>query len=210
MLERGARVTAVDPGAALARRLAERASGRDITVIVSAFEDVGLVEASFDLVASATAFHWVDAAVGAAKCAQYLRDGGWLAFWWTIWGDPDRPDPLHDALQPILRAKAPQLLHEEAGPRAYIRDLSARMTELDRSGAFGPVDHSVRRWQGRHAPVEVRRIFATFAAWLALDEPLRTELLDDVERLAREDFGGVVERPYQTVLYRAQRLPRSS
>jgi ubiquinone/menaquinone biosynthesis C-methylase UbiE len=88
LLDRGAQVTVVEPGDALARRLVERTSGRSIDFIVSVFEDVEFAEASFDLAASATAFHWVDLAVGLERCARFLRDGGWLALWWTFWGEP--------------------------------------------------------------------------------------------------------------------------
>src|SRR5205807_9052355 len=97
---------------------------------------------------SATAFHWVDISVGLTKCARALRDRGWLALWWTIWGDPDRPDGFNDALQPMLRAKAPHLLEEEAGPHAYVRDLAARAAEIDRAGCFSPVEHEILHWEG--------------------------------------------------------------
>lgn len=208
MLERGARITAVEPGAALARRLAERAAGRDVKVIVTAFEEADVPDAAFDLAVSATAFHWVDPVLGQSKCARALRDGGWLVLWWTIWGDHDRPDRLRDALRPILQLKAPHLLSEEAGPRAYLSDLDARMAEIGRIGTFGPVNREIRRWEGEHNPAEIRQILATFAGWIALPESLRTELLDDVERIVHENCGGTVTRPYQTVLYRTQRLPR--
>ena len=111
-------------------------------------------------------------------------------------------------LQPVLRAKAPHLLKREAGPQAYALDLAARVAEIDGVGAFGPVAREALRWDGHHDPVAIRRMFATFAAWIALPEPLRTELLDDVERLARDEFAGLVDRPYQTVFYLAQRLVR--
>ena len=208
MLQRGARVTAVEPGAALGNRLSERTVGLDVEVVVGRLEEVEVPEASFDLVASATAFHWVDPVIGLAKCARALRDRGWLALWWTIWGDPDRPDPFHDALLPILQTKAPHLLENQHGARAYIVDLAARTAEVERVGAFGPLKREVYRWDGRHDPAEIRRLFATFAAWIALSEPLRSELLGDVEQLASDEFGGVVHRPYLTVLYLAQRLPR--
>jgi SAM-dependent methyltransferase len=208
MLDRGARITAVEPGAALARRLSERTSGRPIDIIAATFEDADLPEDAFDMVASATAFHWVDISVGLPKCAHALRQGGWLALWWTIWGDPDRPDPFHDALRPILRAMAPELLDEDAGAPAYARDVAARAAWIGRLGAFGPVQHEVLRWQGVHDPASLRRMFGTFAAWIALPEGRRTELLDAAERVARHDFGGRVERPYQTLVYLAQRLPR--
>ena len=208
MLELGADVTAVEPGAALARRLIERTAGRKLQVIVSSFEEASLSEAAFDLVASATAFHWVDPTVGSAKCARVVRDHGWLALWWTIWGDPDRPDPFHDALQPVLEVHAPQLLDPAAGPRAYLQDLAARADRINATGAFGPISHEVLNWEGEHDPVGLRRLFATYAGWIALPELLQSELLSEVERLAREDFGGTVRRPYQTVLYLARRLPR--
>ena len=210
MLDRGARVTAVEPGPALAGRLVERCRGRAVEVVVSAFEEVEVPDAGFDLVAAATSFHWVDTSIGLSKCARALHDEGWLALWWTIWGDPARPDPFHEALQPILRAKAPQLLQEGAGPLAHALDLDARTAEIEHVGAFGAVERLLLPWVGRHEPKALRRVFATFSPWIALPEPLRTELLDDVERLAADDFGGTVVRPYRTQLYLAQRLPRSS
>ena len=208
MLELGAEVTAVEPGAALARRLVERTAGRDLQVIVSTFEEASLPEAAFDLVASATAFHWIDPTVGSAKCARVVRDHGWLALWWTLWGDPDRPDRFHDALLPVLQAKAPQLLDPDGGPRAYVRDLAARAECIEATGAFGPMSHEILNWEGEHDPIGLRRLFATFAGWLALPKHIQSELLSDVERLARDEFGGTVRRPYQTVLYLASRLPR--
>jgi hypothetical protein len=208
MLDRGARITAVEPGAGLARRLDERTSGRPVEVIRATFEDSAVPEDTFDIVASATAFHWVEISVGLARCAQALRDGGWLALWWTIWGDPDRPDPFHDALEPVLRARAPELLEEDAGYAAYARDLAARAAWIEHNPAFGPVQREVLRWRAVHEPAALRRMLGTFAAWIALPEPRRTEVLDEAERVARDEFHGRVERPYQTRVYLAPRLPR--
>jgi len=208
MLDCGADITAVEPGAALARGLVERTLGRPVEVVTSRFESVELPDAAFDLIASATAFHWVDTTVGLERCARYLRDDGWLALWWTFWGDPDRPDPFYDALEGVMRIRAPQLLAEEAGPRAYMRDVAARAGDVDRLAAFGAVEEDTFTWEGRHEPAALRAMFATFAAWIALPEPSRTELLDEVERLAEEDFDGMVVRPYKTVLYTAPRRAR--
>ena len=208
MLALGARVTAVEPGVRLAERLTERTKGKDVDVIVSTFEEAALRDSSFDLVAAATAYHWVDPTLGATKCARVLRDRAWLALWWTIWGDPRRPDPFHEALKPILRMKAPHLLDDEATPQAYERDLAARIAYVEATGAFEPPSQTDVEWEATHDPIAIRRIFSTFSPWLALPEPLRSELLGDVERLARHDFGGSVRRPYRTIVYLAQRLPR--
>lgn len=95
MLDMGAHVTAVEPGANLADLLIQHAAGKPLRVIVATFEHAVAVEESSDLVVSATAFHWVDTAVGLAKAAAALHDQGWLALWWTVFGDQSRPDPFH-------------------------------------------------------------------------------------------------------------------
>ena len=46
---------------------------------VARFEDVALPEGAYDAVFSATAFHWVDPAVGWRKAAAHLVPGGVLA-----------------------------------------------------------------------------------------------------------------------------------
>jgi Methylase involved in ubiquinone/menaquinone biosynthesis len=208
MLDLGAAVTAVEPGAELAHLLTQRCTGRALQVIVGPFETVELPDAAFDVVAAATSFHWVDPTVGFERCARCLRDDGWLALWWTIWGDPDRSDPFHDALVPILRVKAPHLLDAEAGASAYIGDIAARVAQIDAAGMFGPVEEESILWEGTHDPLALRAIFATFSAWIALPEPLRTEMFDEVTRVAREDFDGRVTRPYRTVVYTARRRRR--
>ncbi len=185
MLDRGAVVTAVEPGAALSRRLRARTVGRTIEVVVSKFEECRVTDSHFDLAASATAFHWVDTRAGLQRCADALVDGGWLALWWTVWGDPDRSDPFHDALVPILEQRAPHLVADPARATVYLLNIADLAADIASLGAFdAPVAHTFR-WEGTHDPASLRAIFATFGPWIALPEPLRTQLLDDIENLAR-------------------------
>ena len=207
MLDLGAAVTVVDPGAALMQRLRARTTGRRVEIIVSEFERASLPAEAFDLVTSATAFHWVEPITGVAQCARVLRPTGWLAVWWTVYGDEARPDPFHGALEPLLREKAPQLVQPEASHAAHWRDLMARAAIIDANAAFGPVDIEIIDWEGVHDAVELRRLFGTFGGWIILPDELRTELLDDVEQIANDQFGGTVRRPYQTVIFTSPRVP---
>jgi SAM-dependent methyltransferase len=209
ILRTGARMTLVDPGRALAERLVRRTVGMDVRIIVDTFEDAELPRDAFDIVVSATAFHWVNPDVGYRKCASVLREGGWLALWWNVYGDDDRPDPFHDALQAVLEAKAPHLVGEGGAAMSYALDDRARTAEIRHTASFGSVDQHVIRWEGHHQPEDLRRMFATFSPWLALRDDVRHDLLDDVSTLARDQFSGLVIRPYQTVLYLAQRLART-
>lgn len=210
MLDRGARVHAIELGAEFAADLRTRFAGRDFRVDIAAFEDAPLPDGQYDLATAATSFHWVPTEAGHRRCAAALRSGGWLAHWWTLWGDPDRADPFNDALMPILERHAPQLhssyLHRASpdGP-PYALDTVNRIGEIDRSEAYGPVEHHQLAWTASHTAAQMRALFATFAPWLELDEPLRSEMLDAVAALVDDEFGGKAQRPYVTAVYLACR-----
>jgi SAM-dependent methyltransferase len=215
LLDRGAAVTAVELGAEMAARLQQKFERRDLSVVVDAFETVTLPEESFDLAVAATSFHWIPTDVGLQRCADLLRPGGWLALWWTYFGDPDRPDPFRDALMPIFETLAPVLVDvfpglAFVGSHPYALDAEARSGEIEASGRFGPVRHEVIPWTGRHTAAEVRALFASYSPCLALPADNRAEVLDAIERLAGERFGGGVERPYLTQLFMARRQPNSA
>jgi len=207
LVARGAAVTAVEPGPEMASVLAARLP--KVHLHRGTFEEVELPTASFDAVVSATAFHWVEPAVGAAKVADVLVDGGWLALWWGVFGDPRREDPFDDALLEILRVKEPRLIAAGGGFAHHAFDLDGMNAQFAPTGAFGPFEQIVIEWETHDTPEEVRALFATFSPFLALPDDRREELLDDIEMLARERFGGVVTRPCATVLYLARREVRS-
>src|ERR671914_1959597 len=71
---RGYRILCIELGenmAALARRNLRRYSQAEVRT--GAFEESSLRERAFDLAISATAFHWLDAAVAYSKVARALR-----------------------------------------------------------------------------------------------------------------------------------------
>jgi len=80
LAERGYRIVAVELGtdmAAVARR--NLAAFDAVEVVTAAFEEWPLPGEPFDVVFSATAFHWIDPAVRVSKSADALRPGGLLA-----------------------------------------------------------------------------------------------------------------------------------
>jgi SAM-dependent methyltransferase len=211
LLDCGATIMAVELGEELAARLQAKFEGRNLSIAVGAFEEVDLARASFDLIAAATSFHWVPADVGLRRCADLLRPGGWLALWWNFFGDPDRPDPFRDALNPIFEELAPSLLETfpgaafQAGPRPYALDVEDRIAEIAATARYGAVRYEIISWTGRHTSTELRAMFASFSPCLALPPADRAVVLDALEHLATDTFAGLVERPYLTPIYLAQR-----
>jgi SAM-dependent methyltransferase len=78
LVARGLAVDAVDPGAQMID-IARRRVGGAAQFHVGRFEDVDLPPETFAAVFSATAFHWIDPAVGWSKVAGLLEPAGVLA-----------------------------------------------------------------------------------------------------------------------------------
>jgi ubiquinone/menaquinone biosynthesis C-methylase UbiE len=76
---RGFSLTAIDISPSMIATACRRLAGSAVTFQVSSFEGFAAAEASFDLIVSGTAFHWVDPEVQFQKSARLLRPGGWLA-----------------------------------------------------------------------------------------------------------------------------------
>jgi SAM-dependent methyltransferase len=99
------------------------------------FEDFAATDSSFDLIVSATAFHWVDPEVKFSKSARLLRPGGWLALL-AIGERYD--DPLSAALGRMWTARSEDKAWSARKPPA---DTDA----IIGSGLFGPPLHRTHR-----------------------------------------------------------------
>ncbi len=207
LLELGCRVTAVELGENLSARLAERTDGRPIQIVTSSFEEADLPDASFDVVLSATAFHWVDPTVGIPKAYGLLRAGGWFVLVWNVFSDPSRPDPFHEALSETLLRIEPELAGPEK-PGATVPDGSSWALEIGRHAPFEPAGVEVIRWTGTHTTTELRALFATFSSWISRGPERKEVLLDELAAIADEQFGGRVSRPYQTLVVSARKPAR--
>jgi ubiquinone/menaquinone biosynthesis C-methylase UbiE len=90
-------LTAIDIGAAMVRAARSNVADATARFQVSAFEDFA-APGPFDLIVSATAFHWIDPGVGLAKAARLLRPSGWLALLTT---GERYPEPLQSRLREL-------------------------------------------------------------------------------------------------------------
>jgi SAM-dependent methyltransferase len=75
----GSSLTSIDIGPAMVEAARRRVGAAAATFEVVPFEELDAAVDSFALIASGTAFHWVDPEVGWTRTADLLRPGGWLA-----------------------------------------------------------------------------------------------------------------------------------
>lgn len=108
ILETGCQVTAIELGDKLAdysRNKFREYNNLDIKNIP--FEEYEGDQDSFDLIYSATAFHWIPVELGFPKLFNLLKPGGAIALFWNRAFVGKEDDPLHQAIQQIYTELRP-------------------------------------------------------------------------------------------------------
>jgi SAM-dependent methyltransferase len=201
LLEFGADpLVGIEPDARLAAHL--RATLPAMQVREEAFEQTSLPDAAFDLGVAATSFHWVEPGLGLAQVARLLRSGGWWAMVWNGFGDPDRPDPFHEATVGLLGESSSPSAGDPGRP-AYAEDHAARRADL---AAFEDVEAETLAWTLRLDSAGVRALYATYSEMNAREPADRERLLDALSAIAGRDFADTVERNMLTTIWTARRV----
>ena len=199
-------LVAVEPDERLAEYLVSsvRSAGHAVDVRVEPFVEADLPLHAFDLVTSATAFHWLDQPRALAKVGTVLRSGGWLANWWNNFGDHINTDLFHEATKEIMVPLGKPAANPD-GALPFPLDADARVADLKAAGVFEDVDYEIVPWISRLNPEQVCRLYSTFPNVSGLPEPERVRVLEALARVAEEEFGGLVERTFHTSIYIARR-----
>jgi SAM-dependent methyltransferase len=165
LVDRYARVVAVEPLDELRAILAERVPQADVRAGVA--EQIPLGDGDLDGVFAGQAFHWFANDGAVAEIARVLRPGGVLAL---LWNRALEPSPL-----PVDYRARLERLHDERRPAATDEDI------LVRSGFFGNeteeyVDHE------QVSDREDVLAFAASVSWIAMRDD-REEILAELSRM---------------------------
>ena len=202
LLELGADpLVAIEPDNRMAAFLRRTLPDKKLTVITSTFEDVSLIEKSFDFGFSATAFHWLNEDAALLKAARLLRPGGWWGMVWNVFSNPNRSDPFHEATKSLL--EGPVSPADVTGNIPFPIDEQARIAAMERTGAFLGVEHLISEWSLILDPKQTVALYSTYSN-ISIRED-REIILTELGRIAREQFKGKVTRNMMTSLYIAQR-----
>jgi SAM-dependent methyltransferase len=154
-------LTAIDIGTAMVRAAQGNVADATARFQVSSFEDFADI-GPFDLIVSATAFHWIDPGVGLAKAARLLRPSGWLALLTTA---ERYPEPLQSRMRELWVRHSRQ-----DGDWA---DQPAWLEALRQSWLFGAtveVSHAAALFLPTETVIGVERTRATFLSYAEQDQ----------------------------------------
>jgi SAM-dependent methyltransferase len=202
LLRRGAIVTAVEIGPAMATKLREVLPTTDLSVLVGDFEQLPRDRARFDVVFSATAYHWIAPAQQLDRPAKLLTAGGVVAIVDLIQVDDPADRGFFAAAQPIYDRYG----EGHTGPPAPKRsaadpDIHA---PLDRDPRFTDVRVHRYDWDRTYTAAQYRKLMLSYSGTQTMEPAARTGLLDDMEAFVRDQFDDRVTRPLVATLTTAR------
>jgi SAM-dependent methyltransferase len=202
LVEANYRIVGVELGANLAEHTRRRFAGYpELAVVNTPFEEFDTGD-RFDMIFSASAFHWIDPERGYSLARRLLRPGGWLALCWNHRLDRELHTPLFDDIHAVYDEMFPP--HDSAWTA-----IADRVRQIVESGCFErpftvTIPHEIV-----YNTEEYLGLLGTYSDHILLEPHVREALFDRL-RTVVEAHGGEVTVPYETRLYLARRLPGDS
>lgn len=196
---------AIEPDAAMAAVASRRAAtaGLSVEILNCDFESAELPAGAFDLIISATAWHWVRPELGYPLAARLLAPGGALAAFWNrpVWRDDELRRGFAAAYASVSDAFVQRGPYYTDGSDPVVDDVGwADIPEF--------VEQTVRTysWAHSYSSAEYIELLGTHSDHQLLPAAARRRLF---ERLAAviDARGGSFELPYETLLLLARRGP---
>lgn len=195
------RLVLVEPDAGMAALLAKRFAPPVAEVMCRPFLEAP-EEGSFDLVACAAAFHWLDPEPALARIAELLAPLGCCALWWNSYFGHGLPDPFGDTVLAMLLSEEVALPPSYVQGRHYAFDQAHHLGVL-RGAGFAAVENSVYSVKRHVDATAARELFATFSFIEVLGAPERGRILDLIGKIVDRDFDGRAEMTCATSLFAA-------
>lgn len=202
VLQTGCRLTAVEYGphlAALCREKFREYPG--FSVHIGRFEEAALPPEGYDLIFSASAFHWVPEEVGYPKVFSLLKSGGAFArFANHPFADKGRP-----ALWEEIQALYARYMGSTAPPAEYTEERAWQRAEVAKRYGFVEVDCQLYHRTRTFTAEGYSALLGTYSDHLALEEGKRRAFFEHIEQAIRRHGGEITL--YDTIDLQLARKP---
>ena len=186
--ERGCELVCLDIGADLIAVAKERLEGfPNVSFVERAFEEWESDE-KFDLVISATAFHWVDPKVRYLKVSEVLKSKGFLAVF----------SNQHVRKDEGFFAESQSLYDKYYAPLTTNRPTHA--TNFPGVEAFHTPIQRTYPWTQTYSSEQYIKLLSTYSGHIALPDEDRHRLFEGIANLIETKYEGQVTKHYEAVL----------
>ena len=199
LARRGYHIHCVELGAQLAA-VARRnlAAYPHVEVEVGNFETWPVDHAAFDLVIAATAFHWIDPAVGYRKVAEALKPRGALAIINSQHVRVAEDLGFFDAVQQVYERETPEIATGE--PLLNPDELPDGSQPIAATGLFQIVGTRRYVWSIAYDAASYIRVLETYSGHRSLTPDARERLFRGITEMIDMQPGGTIRKGYLTTL----------
>ena len=193
ILQKGCKLTAVEYGEEFSKLLKEKFADYDnFSVITGKFEDTTFEEDAFDLVFSASAFHWIPEKIGYEKVYSMLKKGGVFARFAN--------HPYRDKGNPSLSTEIDEVYAEyynkyhnkqrEVLTEYSVAQAKERANIASKYG-FEDIQYALFYRKRIFSAKEYVQLLGTYSDHIAIEESVRTQFFSKIEK-AINDHGGSI------------------
>ncbi len=177
-------ITAVELG----KNLAEYTKNRfieypHIQIHNSAFEEFIAEKNSYDLIFSASAFHWINPEIGYQKAFDLLKDIGWLLLCWNSKAD-QKDVPIFKQINQIYEEVVPEM-NENKNSKIFQHE--TRIEHLIKDGLFSTPLFFVYSYDRVLNADEYVQLLGTYSDHIALDIDKENTLFTKISDLIRKN-----------------------
>ncbi|MFT3952194.1 MAG: class I SAM-dependent methyltransferase [Oscillospiraceae bacterium] len=191
----------IDPGADLVKKGNERFKGKNISFVVSRFEDYNAPLEYFDAIISAQAFHWIPKPAGYEKCARTLKNGAYLAPFWNIEMIKDT-----DFDKALLEIMYKYNAFTSSIPEVdYNKRMESISNEIAQSGFFSHLEVFHSHWEKDYSAAEYFGFVSTGNVFVQNTDEIKKACYEELNQLAAR-YNGIIKRHYICELYVAKKL----
>lgn len=207
ILQTGCTLTAVEYGENFSELCRKKfADFPKFSVITGKFENAELGENKYDLVYSASAFHWVPEEIGYPKAFSMLKSGGAFA---RFANHPYRDKRAPDLSEEIDRLYDMYYYKFHNKKREVLTEYSEKQAEERASVAekygFTDIRYALFHRTRRFSAAEYIALLGTYSDHIAIDEWIRTEFFGGIENAINRHGGAITV--YDTIDLQLARKP---
>lgn len=207
ILQTGCNLTAVEYGENLSKLCKKKFEEyKNFSVITGKFEDVALPVSQYDLIYSASAFHWVPEDIGYAKVYDMLKSSGAFARFAN--------HPYQDKGNPALSAEIDNLYSQyyytyydkvSVKETEYTEEQAVQRAQIAEKYGFVDIRHAMFYRTRTFSAKEYIALLGTYSDHIAMEEKIRTEFFGRIEETINQ-YGGIYTI-YDTIDLQLARKP---
>ncbi len=175
----------------------------NLSCVCSTFEDFTSPKETYNLIFSATAFHWIQPEVGYPKAYNLLQPNGVMAVFWHLASIIEPETEMLRRIRDIYRTYAPELddyISREEGEVLHQR----RMKEIQTGGLFQNPISKTYRWNDVYDTERYLKLMNSYSDFHAISKDAREAILSEVAAYIERN-GGRITIPQEVRLYMARK-----